>query len=443
MPDLTTLTDQLLKPTATIHVGNKLSLIERKVFNAIIWHSQKSRFSQHSDTLSIGLLMPLIGLERSKNIDVIKEALEKLTTTPIVWNTLRKDRTADWGICTFLAGAEISAGTLRYVLSPLLVEKVNNPTLFAKIQLLVQTQFSSKYSLALYEYLLDEIGRAGSPQKHEVEVSLDTLRHILQFDGAYKHLNSDVLKPCIREINKHADITVGYRGVKSGRSVVGILFAVERTAFQFKMPLDDLQALEETEQTPLLPEDSCVRTLVEHGVTTSKAKELVATYDEARIRENLAYAESEYTTGKVKNLPAFLVRAIEEDYRPKKTLEERRKEEEAARERGQQAERQAMEAITSEWNQYRAHRTRERFAALTEEEQASRRKAFIERLQRTDTFLYGHYRRAGFKSNLVETQFFADLRDELLTDPSEISLEAYRERRGQSAEPPRRGRVRS
>ncbi len=126
MSDFTTITEQLLKPTATIHVGNKLSLIERKVFNAIIWHSQKARFRKKAETLSMGLLMSLIGLERSKNIAVIKEALEKLTSNPIIWNTLKKDRTTDWGICTFLAGAEISGGKLRYVLNPLLVEKVNN-----------------------------------------------------------------------------------------------------------------------------------------------------------------------------------------------------------------------------------------------------------------------------------------------------------------------------
>jgi hypothetical protein len=204
-------------------VGNKRSLIERKVFNAIIWHSQKSRFAKNDNTLSVGLLMSLIGLERSKNMDVIKEALEKLATNPIIWNTLKKDRTAHWGICTFLAGAELSGGKLRYVLNPLLAEKVNHPTLFAKIQLLVQTQFSSKYSLALYEFLLDELGRAGNPETHEVQATLDTVRHVLQFDGAYKHLNSDVLKPCMREINKHSDISIGYRGIRKGRAVAALL----------------------------------------------------------------------------------------------------------------------------------------------------------------------------------------------------------------------------
>ena len=272
MHDLTSTKEQLLKPTATIHVGNRLSLIERKVFNAIIWHSQKGRFSKNDNSLSIGLLMSLIGLERSKNTDVIKDALEQLTTTPIIWNTLNKDRTADWGICTFLAGAELSGGRLRYVLNPLLIEKVRHPTLFAKIQLLIQTQFSSKYSLALYEFLLDELCRAGNPKTHTVQVLLDTVRHILQFDGAYKHLNSDVLKPCIQEINKHADITVGYRSVKKGRAVAEILFSIERTAVQVQMPLEDLAVRAEEDVGTLLPPTAYSRSLSSEALRSGKRR---------------------------------------------------------------------------------------------------------------------------------------------------------------------------
>jgi hypothetical protein len=425
MHNLTTVAEQLLKPTATIHVGNKLSLIERKVFNAIIWHSQKSRFAKNDNTLSVSLLMSLIGLERSKNLDVIKEALEKLTTNPIIWNTLKKDRTADWGICTFLAGAELSGGKLRYVLNPLLAEKVNHPTLFAKIQLLVQTQFSSKYSLALYEFLLDELGRAGNPETHEVQATLDTVRHVLQFDGAYKHLNSDVLKPCMREINKHSDISIGYRGVKKGRAVAALLFSIERTAVQLQMPLDDLKILEDGEETVLSPKDSLIAELVERGVGRGKTKQLVDTYDEERIRENIAYVEKEQEAGKVKKLSAYLVRAIEEDYRPKKTRVELRKEAEAAEQRKREEESRAKKEEEKEWNQFRAERVREHFAALPPEEQELRRHAFAEDLRHKDVFLYRHYRKEGLGSRLVESKFFQGVRDELLSTPEETDIAAY------------------
>jgi hypothetical protein len=429
MADLTTHTEQLLKPTATIHVGNKLSLIERKVFNAIIWHSQKGRFAKNDNSVSVSLLMSLIGLERSKNIEVIKEALEQLTTTPIIWNTLNKDRTTDWGICTFLAGAELSGGQLRYVLNPLLIEKVRHPTLFAKIQLLIQTQFSSKYSLALYEFLLDELCRAGNPMTHAVQVALDTVRHILQFDGAYKHLNSDVLKPCVREINKHADIAVSYRSVKKGRAVDAILFTVERTAVQVTMPLEDLAVQNERDVEAILPNNGLVALLIERGVGKRKAVHLVDRYDEGRIRENIEYAEKEYHAGKVKNLSAYLIRAIEEDYRPKKTTEELRQEEEAAKERARQAEREALEEEQREWERYRERRVRERFAQLSVEDQETRRAQFAARLKTTNPLIYKQFKKDGFNSRLVLTEFFADMRDEFLTAPEERSFDAYRTRR--------------
>lgn len=423
MPDLKTATEQLLKPTATIHVGNKLSLIERRVFNAVIWHSQKQRFGNKSDTLAVSLLMSLVGLERSKNMDVIKDALEKLTTTPIVWNTLRKDRTADWGICTFLAGAELSGGKLRYVLNPLLAEKVNHPTLFAKIQLLVQTQFTSKYSLALYEFLLDELGRAKKLEAHEVEVALDTLRHILQFDGAYKHLNSDVLKPCVREINKHADISVNYRGAKKGRAVVAVIFTVERSAVQIPMPLLDTNVPTEAPAPEL--DDARLRTLVDKGVSRRKAKGLVETHDADRVDGNIAYAEREYAAGKVKNLSAYLVRAIEEDYRPRQTPEELRREEVAERRRQSERQRAALETLKEEWRMFRGRRVRERFAALSEQEQERCRAQFAERLAASNAVLHARFRKEGFSSAMVEAQFYGGLCDELLTEPDETSFETY------------------
>jgi hypothetical protein len=416
--------EQLLKPTATIHVGNRLSLIERKVFNAIIWHSQSQRSAKTANVMSVDLLMSLIGLERSKNTDVIKDALERLTTNPIVWNTLKKDRTADWGVCTFLAGAEMNGGRLRYVLNPLLVEKVEHPTLFAKIQLLVQTQFSSKYSLALYEFLIDEMCRSGNPKKYAFTVSLDTLRHVLQFDGIYKHLNSDVLKPCVKEINTHSDISVSYSGVKKGRAVVALLLTIERKAAQ--LALADLAAVGTSDEPGThveLLRDPLEQMLIVRGVGKRKAKALVETYDETRIRENIAHVEREYQAGKVKVLSAYLIRAIEEDYRPKaETVALPERSETTARD----AAEKAREGLLTDWNRYRERRVRERFAALSTAEQEAHRSAFVERLDHTKSILNKQFKKDGFASRMVDAQFFSELREVLLENPEELDLEAYR-----------------
>jgi len=419
MGELTcTAEEQLLKPTATVHVGNRLSLIERKVFNALIWHFQRSR-GKADNQMPVNLLMSLIGLGRSKNMDVIKEALEQLTTTSIIWNSLKQDRTTHWGVCTFLAGAELSGGQLRYVLNPLLVDKVQNPTLFAKIQLLIQTQFSSKYALALYEFLIDDLCRAGNPKSHSLEVSLDTLRHVLQFDGPYKHLNADVLKPCLREINQYADIAVQYQGLKRGRSVAAIRFALERKAVQLILG-GMMEAEADGHSAPEEVTDPLLTLLIAQGVGLRKAKALIAAHDEERIRGNLAHAMAEHKAGKVKNLAAYLVRAIEEDYRPMPQPPRQ-----PAGPSPRLAARQAREQLTADWERFRGQRIRERFAALSEAEQEAHRMAFVERLQHGRSILLKSYHRDGFKNRMVEAQFFSELSETLLQEPEELNFEAF------------------
>jgi hypothetical protein len=277
--------------------------------------------------------------------------------------------------------------------------------------------------------LLDELCRAGNPQSHTVQVSLDTVRHVLQFDGIYKHLNNDVLKPCVLEINNNSDISVGYRGIKKGRAVAELLFMVERTAMQ--MPIDGLPVGERDDEN--LNEtnhqhDLLVLALVSKGVAESKARVLAETYDEERIRENIQHVEREQEAGKVKNLSAFLIRAIEEDYRPKKTPDEVRREEAVAKTHEREARQQAREELTKEWNRYRERRVRERFFALAPEAQEAYRAAFVEGLRATNLFIYRKHKKDGFESHMVEAQFFADLREQLLASPEELSFDVYWER---------------
>jgi hypothetical protein len=357
-------------------------------------------------------------------MDVIKDALERLTTNPIVWNTLKQDRTADWGVCTFLAGAELSGGRLRYVLNPLLREKVEHPTLFAKIQLLVQTHFSSKYALALYEFLIDEIGRAGNPQTHTVQVPLDTVRHVIQFDGDYKHLNNDVLKPCVLEINKHSDLAIGYRGIKGGRAVTALLFTISRQAMQLSLadteytvaPSD--MATQDLSEVPLL-QSPLVVALVEKGVNERKAKALVKKYEPQRISENIELVEREHQAGKVKVLSAYLIRAIEDDYRPRLPPAVALSAADAVQGSQQDPPAPGSAARTKERKRLREQRVRERFAALPAAEQDAYREAFHDELKTSGSILLRQFKKDGFASRLVDAQFFSELQEKLLTAPED------------------------
>ena len=138
-----------LKPTGTVHITNSFSLIERKLLNVIVWHSQKHRFTSEEHSLPIRDVFYLLGLKESRNQDVIKSAIRTLLSTIIEWNILEADRAQEWGVCTFISSGKLVSGKLNYRLNPEIIEKINNPTLFAKIQLLIQSKFKKKHTLCL------------------------------------------------------------------------------------------------------------------------------------------------------------------------------------------------------------------------------------------------------------------------------------------------------
>jgi hypothetical protein len=223
-------------------------------------------------------------------------------------------------------------------------------------------------------------------------------------------------------------MSLKYQPEKNGRSVVAILFSIERAAVQIPLPLVDMDIVTSDEGDVLLEKDILILSLVNKGLSRVAAIKLVETYDGDRIRANIAYVEKECGAGKVKNPPAFLLRAIEEDYRPKKTPEELHKEDVAATDSALHEERRKYEALEREWNKYREKRVRERFAALFPAEQDAKRQAFVATLPATNSIVFMQYKKEGFGSRLVETEFFASLRDELLTDQDETSFDAYRKR---------------
>jgi hypothetical protein len=403
---------RLLKPTAAIHIANRFSLVERKVLNALIWHAQRHRFGAEERVVAVEELLELIGFEASKNVTALKEALRRLVSTTIEWNLFGQDQVEEWGVCTFLASARIGRGRLRYRLNPEIVERIRNPTLFAKIQLLVQTRFTSRHSLVLYEFLIDWLSRERECQAVSGEVPLGRVRTLLGFaeddyGGAYKFFNRDVLKPSLAEINTLTDIDVGHTPVRSRRKVVALRLTVARKA-SFQLPLDlpvpGAGSGEVGERRRL------VRLLVEAGLGRRSAQALVARHPAERITGNLAYLEARRATGAaIANPAAYLRRAIEEDFRPRATLEPGR--------------------LAEEFERFRERRCREAFQAMPEAWREQRRSSFAARLeaeaQGGASMLWQLFQKGGVESPAVAARFMAELGEELLRRPEETSLEVY------------------
>lgn len=310
----------LFKPTGTVHIANSFSLIERKLLNAIIWHSQKHRFTTDEKTFPIRDVFMMLGLEKSKNNDVITSALRTLVGTIIEWNILNTDRVAEWGVCTFLASGKISSGELKYRLNPEIIERINHPTLFAKIQILVQAKVKKRHALVLYEYFIEALSRM-KRNTLRTTVPLDKIHPMLGTEGTpFKFFNRDVIKPSIKEINDHTDIDVSFETIKSGRKITEIIFVITRKEMvQTSISFDDFKGLDnlldETGSQAEKDKKELEVLLKEHGVSIKISKELVSKFDYDRIMSNVNYTVNEDKHGRIdKTKASFLVSAIRSNY---------------------------------------------------------------------------------------------------------------------------------
>ena len=107
---------ELKKHVGLIHSVNKLSLLERKIANALLFNAYEMLLTKTEHQIHISDLANLIGYD-SNDHKVLKKSLMSLISTVMEWNILDKDRTLifDLGVTgapeTFLIDAQ---GIIRY-----------------------------------------------------------------------------------------------------------------------------------------------------------------------------------------------------------------------------------------------------------------------------------------------------------------------------------------
>src|SRR5580692_10819774 len=142
---------ELKKHAATIHCSNTLSLLQRKVSNALLYHAYKELMLKEEHEITVKQLCRLIGYQ-GNNHAAIKEALKGLLSTVIEWNLIN-DKTGqeDWTASSILASVSLQGPLCYYAYSPRMKQLLHSPSMFGRIDLFIQSQFRSSYGLALYE----------------------------------------------------------------------------------------------------------------------------------------------------------------------------------------------------------------------------------------------------------------------------------------------------
>lgn len=374
---------EVRKPTATIHIANQFSFIERKLLNSLIHHAQNKNNALNSEKKSLNLSQVLkdIGCN-TRNHSVLKKSLRNLVGTIIEWNVLKQDKTRSWGVCTFLSSGELNKGEVHYRLNPELVDQVNYPSLFAIMRLEIQSKLTGKYPLIIYEYLIDHLCRN---KKDKITIEAVPIEDVYMICGvSEKYLNTDnfryfnrkILTPAIDEINDKTDINVTINLERQARKVHAITFSISKN----KQTTSD---------------DTNAHPLIKYGVDEKVANSLLSRYDKKRIKENLDYALNRQSIKKVDNIASYIVAAIKNNYA-------------ASHESNNNLLEQIAKTVSSETHRAsNFDKEKTYYKEQPEDWQKNELSEFEDEIQREgNTILLSAYKKNGLDSGIVSSKFY-------------------------------------
>lgn len=419
------------KHVAAIHISNKISFLERKISNALLWNAYDELLLQKRHRIRVKDLMEIIGFE-SNNRTALKQAMKNLMSTVLEWNVIdERGREKEWEACTMLADAGMKGAYCYYSYSEELRKKLYNPEVYERINLSIQRKLSSGYSLALYENCVRfrKTGVTGW-------IDLSDFRLIMGVDPKeyqdFRRLNTRVIKGPVDQVNGSSDIMLVAEYKREKRRVIAVRFKIKENP-----QLSLFRNKEEAggEKSSREEKEEVKKRLLLFGVSDRQAERAIESYEASYISENLKLVEQQYLAGKVGNLPAYTLMALKTDYRPKISPYEAAKKEKSKERRDRlREEKKQREEIGELRQKWEAGVLAGKLKKMTREERDRLEKGFHE--ESLENPLYQRYQASGPENPIIKSMFRAFAYRELMEDVTEEDFKAYlgqRERETQQA----------
>jgi plasmid replication initiation protein len=305
---------ELKKHVAMIHSSNRLSLLQRKIANALLFNAYKDLMNKDEYEIHVATLCKLIGYD-SNDYKTIKKSLVNLLSTVLEWNLVDGDKLDSegvWNASSIIADASIDGPICTYSYSNKMRKLLHRPTIYGRLDMMVQAKFQSSYGLALYENCnrYQDIGQ--SPW-----FDIEKFRKLMGVEeGKYKifrDFKTRVLDKAVEEVNMYSPITLAPQLRRVKQKVVAIQFLIKKrnTVARIKA------GVEQPELMDVLK--------LQYGFSKRQITDTLAQYADKYIREKISLIESSssFQTGKIKNLAKYLMKALAEDYQaPKSGMEE-------------------------------------------------------------------------------------------------------------------------
>jgi len=314
----------LQKPSGTIAVRVDVTAEQRRLYNGLLWVAReiiKKNKDERHYSINLAELKKLLNKsEQDKNNDYYKDKMKELMQKIAEYNILTKDKRMSGAFVLvshilFEEDKETKETVVKFEIPEFVRERLVNPqdSLYANINLVVIRGLTSKYAIILYELVRDY-------QRSEIPVmEMKKFKEVFGIDkvNSYKridHLKSKVLDKAIEELNsnENIDFTVSYKLIRGGKAYKYIKFEVK--------PKPKQKMLEEKRDNMHL------KVLIDAVPQEERNKQLetylskcLKTYDAKYLLHQIKYVSEQ----KPKNFPAYLKKAIEEDYANTETMEEK------------------------------------------------------------------------------------------------------------------------
>jgi plasmid replication initiation protein len=410
---------EVIKHSAAVHIKNSVSVLQRRAWNVLLAYAYDSLPDKEMHQIKVQDLRQTLDFT-SNNEDHLKQALENLCGCVVTWNTLHKDGKS-WNATALLSHATIKNGICHYAYSSILREYLYNPRMYARISLSMQNKFSSKYSLALYELCVDYLNfRTGWGETPSISIpDLRTLMGLKDQDyPEFKKLNQKVIKPSVQELKKVSDLTVMVMYHRINRRIESVKFKVEKK----KKPIP-----QKSDQKPLKPLREIVenhplalRMQADFCLTARQSVVILERFPKSYITEVLELVEIYYKEGKVNNLAPYTLKALNEDFRDRKSSFEmdRQKRAEQAMDdlKASQNAKEDYQNLKGEFTSLRKEKTSAYLDSLSKEDRSEIFDKFLSEYVEKDPVMSPVLLKLGKNSPMIDALFHDFVCREFLSD---------------------------
>ncbi len=314
---------ELKKHINLIHCSNNLTLVQRKLFNALLFNAYPELAFKQQFCIKTKKLCEMVGY-KSNDYKSIKKALLGLMVVTIEWNVIGYNSCKlddKWRASSALAAAKLEGGVCTYEYSSIMTELFYQPEIYGRINMSLLPKFKSSYGLALYENCIRYYGIPQTPW-----FSLDVFRKLMGVDGnkysIFRDFKKRVLDMAINEVNMHSSITVIPELKRLNNKVVEIRFLLKsknQNVFCQPNNIDSKVKNDDNDK-----DNTLVYMLKNNfGMSAKSIENILSKYELNYVNEKvmLVLNSESFKLGKIRQISAYLIEALKNDYKYTKSTQ--------------------------------------------------------------------------------------------------------------------------